>query len=56
MARILTNDELETNLDRHYIRRFGVSDSNLPCARLPAEEGRPLGCRSGTIWIVLSRV
>ena len=28
MARILTNDELETNLDRHYIRHFGVNNSD----------------------------
>jgi len=28
MARILTNDELETNLDRHYIQYFGVNESD----------------------------
>lgn len=28
MARILTNDELQTNLDRHYIRNYGVNDSD----------------------------
>lgn len=28
MARILTNDEFQTLLDRHYIRHFGVNNSD----------------------------
>ena len=28
MARILTNDEFQTLLDRHYIRYFGVNNSD----------------------------